>query len=275
MAFLLQLCKKAFDMRNLLKLPLWTMISMLFLSASTVQDFENDTFTTGETLTYKVKYDIYINIPVAELEIKVKEDLKDFRGQECLHFSANAKTYSFYDNFFKVRDYFNAYVDAKTFEPVVFTRNVSEGKYKRKDYSIFNPSENIVVNQDKKEFEIPEETRDILSVWYLARTFDYENMEIGDSVKLQAFFVKETFPVGLVYLGKETIKSKVGKIECYKIKPQLITGEVFVQESDMTLWVTADKNRVPVEIETGIKVGRVRIELTDYSGLKHDWKEKN
>jgi len=151
---------------------------------------------------------------------------------------------------------------------VLFTRNVSEGDYKKEDFTIFVHKENYVKNRKGKKFDIPTDTWDILSVWYLARTFDYSKMAIGDSVKMHTFIDDETFPIGLQYAGKEVVKTDLGSIECYIIKPLLITGEIFKSESDMTLWVSADENKIPVIIESGISVGKVRAELTAYVGLK-------
>lgn len=250
-------------------------ILILGLAAMTVVAFEipnkvsTNAFEKGEKLTYKVKYNLYINVPIAQIEFRFNDELKKFNGQECLHFSAVGQTYKFYDNFFPVRDYFNAYVDPKTFKPQLFTRNVSEGDYKKEDFTVFVHNDNYVKNRKGVKYEIPNDTWDILSVWYLARTFDYSKMAIGDSVKMHTFIDDETFPIGLQYAGKEWVKTDLGNIECHIIKPLLIAGEIFKTESDMTLWVSADENKIPVIIESGISVGKVRAELSKYAGLKN------
>ena len=37
----------------------------------------------------------------------------------------------------------------------------------------------------------------------------------------------------------------------------------------MTVWVTDDRNRMPVRIESPIIVGKVRIDMTSFQGLKN------
>ena len=228
-------------------------------------------FDKGEHLRYKVKYDLYINIPVAEMDFYIEDGLKEFAGQECLHLKAVGKTYRFYDNFFKVRDYFDAYVDPATFEPRLFTRSIKEGGYSKEDYTLFYPEQNYVKTKKGKKFEVPENTWDILSVWYLARTFNFDEMQVGDSVQMHTFIEDEIYPIGLQYLGKERVKTDAGTIECYLIKPKLVVGDLFKDEGEMTLWVSADENKIPVVIESGISVGRVRAELSGYDNLKHEF----
>lgn len=228
-------------------------------------------FEKGEHLSYKVKYDLYINIPVAQMDFTIDNELTEFGGQDCLHLKAVGKTYRFYDNFFKVRDYFDAYVDPVTLQPKLFTRDIQEGSYSKEDYTLFFPDKNYVKTKKGKKIDVPENTWDILSVWYLARTFDFETMEVGDSVKMHTFIDNETYPIGLQYAGKETVKTSAGKIECYVIKPMLVVGELFKSESEMTLWVSADDNKIPVIIESGISVGKVQAELNSYKNLKHDF----
>ncbi|MFY0674326.1 MAG: DUF3108 domain-containing protein [Bacteroidia bacterium] len=256
-------------MKKALKITVFLALALVFVAFAIPGKVENKSFKAGESLIYKVKYDLYINVPVAEIEFKVNDKLREFNGQECLHFSAIGKTYKFYDNFFPVRDYFNALIDPQTLQPRVFTRNINEGDYAKKDYTIFYPEKGKVKTKKGKEYEIPHDTWDILSVLYLARNFDYDKMQIGDSINMHTFIDNETYPIGLQYAGQEVVKTEVGEVECYKIKPLLIAGEIFKSESDMTLWVSADENKIPIIIESGISVGRVRAELETYSGLRH------
>lgn len=258
-------------MKKVLSLSAILFLGYFVVSFSVPENVPIQAFKSGEKLTYSVKYSLYLNIPVATMELKLSDELKEFNGQECLHFSATGKTYRFYDNFFPIRDYFNAYIDPVSFKPRLFTRNVSEGDYSKKDYTIFYPEKNYAKNRKGKTFEIPTDTWDILSVWYLARNFDYEKMEKGDSINMHTFIDDKTYPIGLKYQGKETIKTSLGKVECYVIEPLLIAGEIFKTEEEMILYVSADENKVPVVIESGISVGKVRAELTEYLNLKNDF----
>lgn len=230
---------------------------------------ELQAFDKGEHLSYGVKYSLYVNVGVASMDFYIEDELKEFAGHDCLHLRAVGKTYKFYDYFFKVRDYFDAYVDANEFTPKFFMRNIREGGYKKKEYYVFNTEKNMVKTDKKKEYEIPSNTWDILSIWYLARKFDYGKMNVGDSVMFNTFIDKEDYPIGLRFLGEETIEVDEGTFKCYVIKPLLIAGELFESEDEMTLWVSADKNHIPIKIESGISVGSVTAELKGFENLKY------
>jgi hypothetical protein len=42
----------------------------------------------------------------------------------------------------------------------------------------------------------------------------------------------------------------------------------------MTLWISDDKNKIPVMAQSGIIVGSVKMELIEYSGLKNPMSSK-
>jgi len=42
----------------------------------------------------------------------------------------------------------------------------------------------------------------------------------------------------------------------------------------MTLWVTDDENKLPVLAKSAVIIGSVKMELTNYSGLKNELRSK-
>ena len=74
---------------------------------------------------------------------------------------------------------------------------------------------------------------------------------------------------------KETIKTKFGKIETYKIIPMLPKNNFFVDEESVIIWVSNDANKIPIRVEIGLKIGALALDLRSYSGLKQDLKFDN
>ena len=68
-------------------------------------------------------------------------------------------------------------------------------------------------------------------------------------------------------MGKETITIGLGTFKCVKFKPMVATGKVFKDEYPMTLYVTDDKNHIPILAEAAILVGKVKMELITCNGL--------
>jgi hypothetical protein len=79
------------------------------------------------------------------------------------------------------------------------------------------------------------------------------------------YFSDEVFPFRFVYNGKETIKTKLGKISCLKISPVVQVGRVFKNSDDLTIWLSDDCNFIPILIRLDIRVaGIVNLKLTKF-----------
>ena len=96
----------------------------------------------------------------------------------------------------------------------------------------------------------------------------------GQSFPVNIYLDQEIYDLKFKYIGKETIKTDLGKIECYKLRPQLVVDRVFKDEDDMTIWVSADANKIPVRIQANIYVGSVKVDITSTKGLKNPFSSK-
>ena len=71
------------------------------------------------------------------------------------------------------------------------------------------------------------------------------------------------------YLGKEDVKTRNKKLyKCLKFSVKLVEGTIFKGDEDALIWVTDDKNKIPVMIEAHILVGSVKAILRETKGLK-------
>jgi len=46
-------------------------------------------------------------------------------------------------------------------------------------------------------------------------------------------------------------------------------GRVFNSEKDLTVWITDDKNKIPIMAKADIKVGSKKMHLVDWEGLSN------
>lgn len=232
------------------------------------------TFKRGELLTYRVHYGI---IDAGEATIEVASDAPAFAGKSTYHLVGRGKSTGTFDWFFKVRDRYDSYVDEETLLPRFFMRRVDEGGFIINQDYLFNQSKSMVSvkrdgtdkprNVSDKSFEIPANTHDILSAFYYARTIDFSSLKPGDVVTVNTFFDEEIFPLSMKVVGREVLKTKAGKIHCIKIRPGIQKGRVFKEEEDLTLWVSDDKNRIPVRLQANVLVGSIKMDLKEYKNL--------
>ncbi len=241
---------------------------------------ENKTFQGGEEITYKLYYNWGVMwLAAGEVTFKVN----DMGGQ--YHVAVAGRTYKSYEWFFKVRDYYDTYIDKNSLLPKTSIRDVSEGKYKLYDEITFD-QENKKASSlrgktrevaTKKDYNVGECMHDMLSVIYYSRNIDFESYNEGQEFPVKIFMDKEIWPLNVKYKGKQSRKKVKGKgrFNTIKFSPQVLSGRVFKEGEEMMVYVSDDKNRIPLLIESPVSVGSVKAVLKSYKGLKYEMTAKN
>jgi hypothetical protein len=244
-------------------------VSMIFIFLSspfqTGDDFcgiPNRAFQAGESTTFKVYYTL-AGVYIAAGEAVFTVVLEDLNGKPVYHVTGTGKNFSFLDNFFKVRDKYESFIDTATLQPLKFIRNVSEGSYKKYENISFNKTAHTAIT-NAGVFKTPDCIQDVLSTMYYARNIDFDKMKPGDKIPFSMFLDNQVYNLYIRYVGKETIKTKYGKFHAIKIKPLLIKGTIFEGGEKMTVWISDDENHIPVRVESPISVGSVKVDMMDF-----------
>ncbi|NUM50828.1 MAG: DUF3108 domain-containing protein [Flavobacteriales bacterium] len=234
-------------------------------------------FEGGEKITYDIYYNWHFVWTHAG-EVYFKADSTTFYKKKVFHFYSYGTTYKKYDWIFKVRDTYQSYADFYSLKPYWFKRVVNEGSdylfneywfnyYNGKAYT-FSKKNKLPLQKDSSSFTPC--TFDVLTMVYYARTIDFEKCKHNDTIPIKLFIEEKEYQTYIRYLGKEEIKTRSKEVYlCYKFKPLLIEGTLFKGGEGMTVWVTADKNKIPVLIESEILVGSIKAYLKHTEGLKY------
>ncbi|NUM32151.1 MAG: DUF3108 domain-containing protein [Bacteroidetes bacterium] len=231
---------------------------------------ENNAFTYGEELNYRVHYGI---INAAKIKMRVEDKPVEINGRQTFHLIADGKTNKTFDWMFKVRDRFESYLDMEFYAPIKYFKSVKEDRYSDVDLVFFD-HENKWLKGKKKSMECPAYVQDIIGATYYARTIDFNKAQKGDVFPINIYLDQEIYNLEFKYLGKETIKSDIGKVRCIKIMPKVVKDRVFKDDDAITLWISDDDNKIPVRVEAEIYVGSVKVDLTSYSGLRNNFSSK-
>ncbi len=244
---------------------------MFFFTALITAQTGSEVFKKGERLKYRIHYGI-INAGYASFEVNEKNTEKD----SLYHFKGKGWTTGMTNWFFRVQDTYESFVDKKSQLPRHFKRRVDEGGYVIRRDIHFNPQKKTAKIEDFKHktvTEVPvEEVHDMISAIYYLRNQKIEALNIGESLELNMFFDAQTFLFKLKYLGTEVLKTRFGKIKCFKFRPLVQSGRVFKEEESLTIWVSSDKNRIPVRIKASLAVGALKVDLYQYRGLSHPFR---
>lgn len=249
-------------------------LTLFLLLGSSILWAQNgsSSFKKGEFLKYKISYGL-LNAGFTSLEVRETEN------ENILHAIGKGWTTGMVGMVFKVEDNYQTYFDQNSHRPKHFIRKVNEGGY-TKDKEIFFDFEKHMarVVDHKKETDstyfIQNDVKDMLQSFYYLRSIDLDGYKENDAVDVRMFFDEQMYTVKVLVLGRERLKTKFGQIDCIKIRPLVLQGRVFKDEENVTLWVSDDKNKIPVKIKASILVGSVKADLVEASGLAHPFELK-
>ena len=222
-------------------------------------------FKAGEELSYKLKYGIFTG---AEATIRVGESTKKFDGRPAFHIVVDGKTAGTFDVFYKVRNRYESFIDENTLLPYYYTESRHEAGYRHNDNVTFNYQDNKI-KANKGIYPFKGKVFDFVSAYYFARSIDISKIKPGDKFNLRYFLDDGIYTLGITYTGKEKIKSDIGYFNCLRFSPTIIAGRIFKKDSKLYLWITDDKNRIPVKAHVDLIVGSVTMDITSAKNLKY------
>lgn len=244
-------------------------MSLIFIQLSFAQ--QESAFADGEWFKFRMSYSNWLKAGEATLTVKETK----LKNKEVYHVVGKGKTTGMIKWFFKVKDRYESFFDKKTILPYKFIRDINEGGH-TKDIEIeFDQRNHKAHVNDKKHnkktvIDTKPNIQDMVSTYYYLRNkIDINTLKIGDEIKTYMFFNEENYGFKLKYLGEEIITTKFGRVKTLKFRPYVMAGRVFKEEESLTLWVSKDKNKVPLRIKADLVVGSLRSDLEAFKGLKH------
>lgn len=237
----------------------------------------NTVFGDGEQIRYSVSYN-WGPVWVEAGLVTFKVTKENFRNKPSWHLQGTGKTFASYDLLFKVRDYFDSWIDPETFRSYDFRRYVYEGGYTLLNTLSFDHTAGRVIANTKSNnnpqrrdtLAVRPCAFDMLSAVYYARTLDFSELQATGRKQLTVLIDDAYYDIYIRPLGKEVVESKDGKrYRCIKFAARMVQGTIFKGDEDVIVWVTDDANKVPVYIEAKIIVGTVKAYLKDAKGLRN------
>ena len=245
-----------------------TIFLALFSLSISAQDHQ--AYQDGEWFKFRIHYGL-VNAGYATLE--VKETI--FKDQPVYHVTGKGRSTGMVHVFFKVKDNYESYVHRETGTPLRFIRQIDEGGHTKDIQIDFDHDKKLAYVHNrkydiKKTFPVDYNVQDMISsFYYLRNNLDVQNLSEGDMLNLNLFFDNENHDFKLKFLGREILNTKMGNIAALKFKPYVMAGRVFKEKESLTIWVSDDKNRMPLKIEADLAVGSLEADIDAFKGLKH------
>lgn len=253
-------------------------ILVLLLSAFDNQTSESappNVYQSGEWFKFRIHYGFF-NASYATLSLKEER----FKGEDVYHVVGTGRTTGLARLFFKVDDTYETYFDKKSGAPYRFVRQIDEGGYTKDlmiDFDHGNREATVINKKHGTSRVIPttEGIQDLISAfYYLRNNYEVSDLEKGEEIALDILYDDDkVFKFKLKYLGKEMVDSRFGEVECLKFRPYVQSGRIFKEEASLTLWVSDDRNKIPIRIKADLLIGSLKADLDGFKGLKYPFNQ--
>lgn len=250
--------------------------SIMSLTFSDIQKSDKNVyFSAGEELTFKVKY-LFFN--AAEAKLTVSKTIYQVQGRPTYKIDVYGRTLNIFKIFY-VKDNWGTFMDTTNLIPYKSYRHIEEGDYRKHEQIDFDHEKRTAtVNQFDRDnrkitetttHDVPKNVQDIVSGFYYLRTMNLSQLKINDAITLRGFFGQKLYNIKLTFEGKERIKTKIGEFDTFVFSPTMPGNKLFSGENPVKVWITDDKNRIPVRITANLVVGSLDMEITKAIGLRH------
>ena len=227
-----------------------------------LRELANSAFHVGEELTFLVKFG---PLKAGRAVMRIPE-IALVRGRPCYRIISEIRSNRFVSTFFKVDDYVESLMDTAGLFPWYFKKHIREGKFAADREVIFDHRIGLVY-EDGDTVAVPPFTQDVLSIFYFIRT---QKLIVGKTLLVENYADKKHYPLKVRILKKERIKVPAGTFECFVIEPGFRGSGLFKQKGKLWLWLSTDRNHVPVRIKSQISVGSIVMELQKAAGVVTD-----
>ncbi len=241
------------------------LIFFVIVQGKSQNNFVEPPYKAGETLKYVLYYGW---IDGGEAVLKINDATYNNKG--VIHSVASARTIKLVEKFYEVNDIYESYFDPQTNLPEKSVRNISENSYRYYNEVTYDRENDSVISLKSGKHAAPKNIQDVLSSFYYLRNKLKKSLNINQVIKIDTYFSDEVFPLIIRYEGDEIIETRLGKFNCMKFVPIVEVGRVFKSNDDLKIWITKDENLIPVRVQFDLKLGALKCDLIEYSGLKLD-----
>lgn len=264
---------------------MYAMFFVLLLSFATQEAFgqqfsisKNNSFRAGEELFFDMyfKYGIfYTKAGNSSLSVSNSQ----FSGDDAYKLQLLAESSGAVSKIFILNDTIVSYI-TKDLIPLAAFKNAREGKdytVEETYYSYVGDNTSIRVKRVKngsfrfdKTLSSQKIVYDYLSAVYYARTLDFSKIKKGDKVPIDFISGDKKIDMHIIHQGIETIKANDGiKYACIKLQLSIVDNAFENAKEAMRVYLTNDENKMPIRIESKLKVGETRAILRSYKGNLH------
>lgn len=253
-----------------------TLLSALMLATPLAAQL----YHPGETLEYRVSYKakMFPNTEVGSVVVSTSESVTD--GHPCYRVTGYARTLPTYRWFFDLEDKYTVDTDTATLRPVRFEADLKEGSYTFRStydydwerYEVDTEWQSRKNPAQQKSIPLTDESLDAISLFFRMRSADPDSFRKGEAQTLQMVLQDTVRTIRYRFEGREQKKIRnMGRYRTLRFACQLGTSEnfSFTDGTEFTIWISDDQNKIPLYLESPVRIGSVQAYIQGYKGLKY------
>lgn len=221
----------------------------------------------GEQLFYRVSYkakmfpNTEVGAPWRSRPPRCSSTTRKFYKVEGI-----GRTLPTYRWFFNLEDIYTVWISPETLRPVRFESDIKEGDYTFQSYYTYDWDNSQVHTRwrrrqrpfEEKTMPLIPGSMDAIALFFTMRSANAEDFKPGEPATLQMVLQDTIRHLNYRYISRETKKIRnMGRFKTLKFECQLGTSEgfSFTDGTVFTLWISDDENKIPLYIESPVRVG--------------------
>lgn len=243
-------------------------------------------YQPGEVLDYRASYKakFFPNTEVGSVRVTTAEE--EYEGEPMYRIVAHGKTLPAFRWVMNVDDKYTILVDREELKTRRFESDIREGNYRFWSNYVYDWPEMTVhtrwqgrrmVRDTTKTMSLTPRSMDPVSLYFHLRSIDPETLQEGKTEVLEMLLEDTIRHLRYRFLGRETKKIRnMGTFRTLKFACQIGTSEgySFTDGTEFTVWISDDKNLIPLYIESPVRIGSVQAYISGYHGLKYPLSSK-
>ncbi len=187
-----------------------------------------------------------------------------FDGNPAISYSFIGKTTGLTNKIYGINDTYTTIVDAETNLPLKAIRDIKENKYRWNNETYFYHDKDSLNSKRTGWRKMPDNMVDIISsFFYFIRENNMEEMKADEIKTLSSFHADKIDTIAIKYIGKERIKTSLGKIDTYVLVPSVDKGKLLLSSDGLSFYISKDLG-IPVMLEFDMKLGALHAVLKSY-----------
>lgn len=216
-------------------------------------------FAPGEKLTYAITWSVF---PAGEVTSWVSA--KKSGPDDAYQIDATARSSGVVSLLYNIDNAYRATANPSTLCSLQIEKTINEGRRHKQTHIVFDGATHEAVLDEHDmgkaghplkhaENPIPGCVEDIVTAFYYLRR---QPMQVGDKIRIPVNDGSETHTVIVDVQAREQIKTPLGLRYAFRLEPRAL-GDLYKKKGRMLIWISDDRERLPLRIKAMMLVGTI------------------